>query len=172
MWKRYNLPGRTDYLIFQAGKSFLLLGKALGRYPLFLETAGEELVSALSPEDPVGVSAPEGGSLEAAAMLIELIRCHHLPLVILPPAHPGSKRLKYVVSAGDEIRISCSITRGTHPEQDILCGSGDFSGMLIRGYPGGFAVSALSENYETYTAHRQILPDSGLTLEKIQGISE
>jgi hypothetical protein len=140
MWKKYNLPDRRDLLLVRSGKSFLLAGKVLSRFPLFLETMEGETVVGLAPDDCVAVSAPEGGSPDAAAMLIELVRSHQTPLIILPKGHPGSSRLKYVVSAGEVIRVSCTVERGTHPEQDILCGSDGLSGMTLRGTEGGLEV--------------------------------
>lgn len=142
MWKRYNLPDRRDLLLIRSGTSFLLAGRVLSRFPLFLETMDSETVLGLSPDDCVVVSAPEGGSPDAAAMLIELVRSHQTPLIILPKGHPGSKRLRYIVSAGEAIRVSCAVERGTHPEQDILCGSDGLSGMTIRGAEGGIEVFA------------------------------
>lgn len=140
MWKRYNLPDRKDLLLVRSGESFLLIGKVLSRFPLFLEDYTGETVLGLAPGDCVAVSAPEGGSPQAAAMLIELVRSHQVPLIILPKGHPGSSRLRYVVSAGEVIRISCSVERGTHPEQDILCGSQDLSGITVRGAEGCIEV--------------------------------
>jgi hypothetical protein len=94
----------------------------------------------LSPEDLIVVSAPEGGPLEPAIMLLELVRIYQCPLMVLPKGHPGSKRLRYVVSAGESIRLSCSIERGTHPEQDILCAAGEFTGMILQAVNGGVVM--------------------------------
>jgi hypothetical protein len=78
------------------------------------------------------VSAPEGGDLGQAMILLELIREYHAPLVVLPKGHPGSARLKMVISAGDEIELNCSIQRGTHPKQHLLCGSEEMAGMVLK----------------------------------------
>jgi len=60
--------------------------------------------------------------------------------VVLPKGHPGSKRLRYVVSAGESIRLSCSIERGTHPEQDVLCAAGEFTGLTLQAVNGGVVM--------------------------------
>ena len=59
------------------------------------------------------------------------------PFIVLPKNHPASKRLKIVVSAGNRVHLSCNITPGTHPEQDILCGTDEFDGIEINGVKGG-----------------------------------
>ena len=97
----------------------------------------------MSPGDLVAVSAPEGGSVEPALMLLELVRTHHLPLVVLPKNHPGSKRIPYVVSAGPEIRTNCSIVRGTHPEQHLICSSDELAGIALSGTTEGIVISGI-----------------------------
>jgi len=65
--------------------------------------------------------------------VLYMIRVVGSPFIALPKKHPASKRLKIVVSAGDRTRLSCTIKPGTHPEQDILCGAGEFDGVEIAG---------------------------------------
>jgi hypothetical protein len=74
-------------------------------------------------------------------MLIELVRRHHTPLIVLPRNHPGSRRLRYVVSAGPVITTDCSILRGTHPEQHLICASEVLSGMTLEGREEGVKIS-------------------------------
>ncbi|HOJ96304.1 MAG TPA: alpha/beta hydrolase [Methanospirillum sp.] len=120
------------YLCIQSRQSFLLIGRVLSPFHLFIETTGDEYSQYLEVGDLVVVSAPEGGEIGHAMILLELIREYHAPLLVLPKGHPGSKRLTMVVSAGDIIEINCSIQRGTHPEQHLLCGSEDMAGVVLK----------------------------------------
>jgi hypothetical protein len=139
----YCLPDTTALLLIRGSSSFLLAGKAASRFPLCIEYFSGELCTTLEPDDIIAVSAPGGGALEPAVMLLELIRSHHMPLLVLPQGHPGSKRLRYVVSAGPDISLSCGIQRGTHPDQHILCSSGELAGLRLRGTPEGIATGPL-----------------------------
>jgi hypothetical protein len=71
--------------------------------------------------------------MAAAFMLLELVRIHHVPLIVLPRDHPGSKRLRYVVSAGPSVELNCTIRRGTHPEQHLICSSPELAGIYLTG---------------------------------------
>lgn len=135
----------SEILFLKGEESFLLAGKAERRFPLIILGAKEEYVQALEKDDIIAVSAPEGGSIQAAAMLLELVRTHHLPLVVLPSGHPGSKRLRYVVSAGSEMQLDCSIKRGTHPEQHLLCSSGELEGIHLSGIPGAIRITRVMD---------------------------
>jgi len=137
------LPDITTLLLIQGSSSFLLAGKAGSRFPLCIEYISGEICTTLERDDIIAVSAPEGGALEPAVMLLELIRRHHMPLLVLPSGHPGSKRLRYVVSAGPEISLSCGIQRGTHPEQHILCSSDELAGLQLRGTNKGISTGPL-----------------------------
>lgn len=134
-------PLDDGYLVIEAPSSFLVVGRALRQLPLCIETVGGEVVQGLCPDDLVVASAPGGGPLMPALMLIELVRRYGQPLVVLPKGHPGSRRLSVVVSAGPAIRVACGIQRGTHPEQDLLCGSDAFAGLSLSGVPGGIELS-------------------------------
>lgn len=133
-------PLGDGYLVLEGASSFLAVGRALRRLPLCIETVESEVVQGLDPDDLVAASAPSGGPLAPALMLIELVRRYGMPLVVLPRGHPGSRRLGIVVSAGPVVRIACDIQRGTHPEQDVLCGADEFAGLVLRGIPGGVEV--------------------------------
>jgi hypothetical protein len=140
MSKKHNLGTGNEYLLIQGDNSFFLIGKAGTRLCICIETVDNEYCQGLSFDDLIVVSAPEGGPLEPAVMLLELVRTYRCPLVVLPKGHPGSKRLRYVISAGETIRLSCSIERGTHPEQDILCANGEFTGLVLKAVKGGVVV--------------------------------
>lgn len=141
-------PGRFvplggELLLLRGERSFLLLGKAGARFPLCIETPDDEYCLSVDPDDLVAVSMPEGGPVEQARMMLELVRQYHIPLVVLPKNHPGSKRLSMVVSVAPEILLSCDIRRGTHPEQHLLCSSGELAGLSLAGVPGGVAIQRL-----------------------------
>ncbi|HUU76024.1 MAG TPA: alpha/beta hydrolase [Methanoregulaceae archaeon] len=150
MTRLYELRGDNEVLCVKGAFSFLLAGKAGKRFPLCIETFEEEYCQTLEADDIIAVSAPEGGSQQAAGMLLELVRTHHIPLVVLPGSHPGSKRLKYVVSAGGEIHLNCSITRGTHPEQHLLCSSEELAGISLTKKPGAVEISSLPSGIEVH----------------------
>ena len=141
--QRIILPDQSTLLLIRGSCSFLLAGTAGSRFPLCIEHSSGEVCSTLEEDDIIAVSAPEGGPLEPAVMLFLLVRSYRLPLLVLPPGHPGSKRLRYVVSAGHEIAADCSIMRGTHPEQHLLCSSDELAGIHLRGTDGGIEISSL-----------------------------
>lgn len=132
-----------EFLLVRTDPSFLVVAQANTRFALCIETESGEYCQTVEPEDLVVVSAPEGGDPEAGVMLIELVRRHHTPLIVLPPNHPGSRRLRYVVSVGSVITTNCSIRRGTHPEQHLICASEGLSGITLRGTGGGVEVTNL-----------------------------
>ena len=138
---RYPLGDRV--LLVQGDHSFLLAGRALSDFNLFIETFEGESCEKVHPDDLVAVSAPEGGETEPARMLLELVRRYRLPLLVLPKDHPGSGRLSFVVSVADSLLLSCSIRRGTHPEQHLLCSSEELAGITLRGSDGGVEVEGV-----------------------------
>jgi len=125
-------PIRDEYLCIHSASSFILIGRVLAPFTLYIETVQKEYCQFPETGDLVVVSAPEGGEIGQAVILLELIREYHAPLIVLPKDHPGSKRLKMVVSVGDVIELNCSIQRGTHPDQHLLCGSEEMAGMVLR----------------------------------------
>jgi hypothetical protein len=139
----YLLPDMTNLLLIQSSSSFLLAGKSGSRFPLCIEYFSGEVITTLEKDDIIAVSAPEGGELEPAVMLLELVRRHHMPLLVLPRGHPGSKRLRYVVSAGPEISLNCGIQRGTHPDQHLLCSSDELAGLQLSSTTGGIRTGSL-----------------------------
>lgn len=136
-------------LLIQGERSFLLAGPVGSCFPLCIETFEEEYCQTLEPHHLVAVSAPEGGSRNAAWMLLELVRTYRIPLTVMPGGHPGSRRLRYVVSAGEEILLSCTISRGTHPEQHLLCSSEELGGIRLHGTPTGIRITGIPESVKT-----------------------
>jgi len=137
------VPLGRELLLIQGEHSFLLVAKASSRFTLWIETPDDEYCQTVDPDDLIVVSMPEGGPVEQARMMLELVRRYHIPLVVLPKDHPGSKRLSMVVSVAPEILLACGIQRGTHPEHHLLCSSGEFSGVSLGGVPGGVAIQNL-----------------------------
>jgi len=143
------LTGPGEVILLEGPESFVIAGQPSAGFPLCIEHPEGEYCQTIGQDDIVAVSAPEGGPLEPALMLLELVRTYHVPLIVLPRGHPGSRRLHYVVSAGSSIHLSCGIQRGTHPEQHLLCAGADLGGMVIDGrvnalhldqVPGGLHV--------------------------------
>jgi len=136
-----------EYLSIRNDDSFILIGRVLTDFTLFIETNTHEYCQYLESGDLVVVSAPEGGRIEQAIILLELIREFHAPLVVLPKDHPASQRLTMVISAGDSIELNCSIQRGTHPEQHLLCGSESMAGLIIKKISDGIELSGMNEAF-------------------------
>jgi hypothetical protein len=134
-----------EIALLQGKESFLLVARAGSRFCLCIESSTGEYCQGVDPTDLIVVSAPEGGEVEPGIMLIELVRKYHLPLIVLPKDHPGSKRLSYVVSVGPEIHADCSIRRGTHPEQHVICANDELHGLTIATSAEGFEVSSIPD---------------------------
>lgn len=141
-------PLSDELLLIRKDPSFLIIGKAQERFSLCIETSSDEYCQTVEPDDLIVVSAPDGGEPEAAAMLVELVRRHHTPLIVLPKDHPGSRRLRYVVSVGQLITTDCTIRRGTHPEQHLVCASGELSGITLHGTKKGVRIENLPSGTE------------------------
>ena len=139
-------PLEGDFLLIRGSRSFLLVARANARFALCIETAEQEYCQTLDPDDLVAASAPEGGALEPAVMLIEFVRKYRMPVTVLPRNHPGSKRFPYLVSAGPQIHTSCSIRRGTHPEQHLICSHDELAGMVLSGTTAGVEITNLPES--------------------------
>ena len=124
-----------------ASPAFILIGQVSRRFALCIELQEREVCQTLMEGDMVAVSAPEGGELRHAAMLLELVRSYRQPLLVLPKDHAGSKRLSMVVSAGSEIIPKCTIIRGTHPEQNVICSSEELSALSFHASKDGVKVT-------------------------------
>jgi hypothetical protein len=153
-------PLEDGFLLIRGNNSFLLIGMAKDQFPLYIETSTEEFCQGVMAGDVIVVSAPEGGAVEPALMLMELVRTYHVPLLVLPRNHPGSRRISRVVSVAPEVHTSCSITRGTHPEQHLVCSSDELSGLSIRGTSGGFELEGLAAGLSLQTVNYRLLLDS------------
>jgi hypothetical protein len=135
-----------ELLLIRGKQSFLLVAKVKNRFGLCIETAHDEYCQGVDAGDLVVVSAPEDGAIEPALMLIDLVRSFHVPLLVLPKDHPGSRRISYVVSVGPEIFTSCLIRRGTHPDQHLICSSDELAGITIKRSEYGVDVFLLPES--------------------------
>jgi len=153
-------PLEDGLLLIRGNSSFLLVGKAKEQFALCIETSKEEICQGVMPGDVIVVSAPEGGAVEPALMLMDLVRTYHMPLLVLPRNHPGSRRISRVVSVDKEVHTSCSISRGTHPEQHLVCSSDELAGLTLRGALGGFEIEGLPAGLSLQTVNYRILLDS------------
>jgi hypothetical protein len=138
-----------EFLLIRGKQSFLLVALIKSSFGLCIETSQDEYCQGVDAGDLVIVSAPEDGAIEPALMLIELVRTFHMPLLVLPKDHPGSRRISYVVSVGPEIITSCSIRRGTHPEQYLICSSDELSGISLKRSNQGVDISFLPDGIIT-----------------------
>lgn len=158
-----NVPLGDGYLLMRGEHSFCVVGRALARFPLCIETSRDEVVQGVERGDLIAASAPEGGPIRPALMLIELVRTYRMPLVVLDRGHPGSPRLQIIVSAGSMIHLSCAIQRGTHPDQHLLCGSDELSGTDLSGTDQGVQISGLSAGVSYEVLERLPVTDFDLT---------
>ncbi len=136
----------NEMLLLRGKKGILGIVKAGENRQFFIETEKEEILLALEPEDLLVASGfgTDKKTVNGLKCVLYMIRETGSPFIVLPKKHPATKRLKIVVSAGDKTRISCKIVPGTHPEQDILCGSEEFDGVEILGVKGGVEFNNLS----------------------------
>ena len=140
-----NYPLDDELLLVRGKVSFLIVAKVKNGFGLCIETSHDEYCQRVDAGDLVVVSAPEGGAIEPALMLMDLARTFHVPLLVLPKDHPGSRRISYVVSVGPEIFTSCSIRRGTHPEQHLICSSDELAGITLKRSRYGVEISSLPD---------------------------
>jgi len=153
------VPLRDEFLLISGTRSFLLAAKANALFALRIETPDKEYSQTIEPTDLIVVSAPEGGALEPAIMLAEFVRTYHIPLIVLPKDHPGSKRFSYLVSVGPLITTSCTIKRGTHPEQHLVCSSNELAGTTLQAHPDGVEITGLPEAASHRYVKYQMLTD-------------
>ncbi len=135
----------NEMLLIVGNEGALGIVKAGDNNQYFLETEDEEITLVLDPEDLIIASGfgTDRRTIKGLKCVLYMIREVRSPFVVLPKKHPATKRLKVVVSAGNRTRISCHITPGTHPEQDVLCGADEFDGLEIYGIKGGVEFSEL-----------------------------
>jgi hypothetical protein len=135
-----------ELLLIRGKQSFLIIALVKNSFGLCIETADDEYCQGVEAGDLVVVSAPEDGAIEPALMLIDLVRTFHVPLLVLPKNHPGSKRISFLVSVGPEIFTSCSILRGTHPDQHLICSSDELTGITLKRSDHGVDIFPLPGN--------------------------
>jgi hypothetical protein len=141
-----HISFKNDEIAYLCGKeSTIAFTKTLGNF-FYLETQTEETVLFTETEDLMVASAFGIGDKILRGLQCTLYQLRELgaPLIVLPKGHPASPRLKVVVSIGPSTRLSCKIQPGTHPEQDVLCASGEFSNLEILGEPGGAEAKGFS----------------------------
>jgi len=134
---------KNDQIAYLLGRSgTVALAKTLGKF-FYLDTDDEEIVLFTEPEDLIVASAfgTGEGIQRGLGCTIYQIRELGSPLIVLPRGHPASSRLKTVVSIGSMTKLSCEIEPGTHPEQNVLCSSEEFSGLEILAAPDGAAIN-------------------------------
>ncbi|WOF16971.1 hypothetical protein F1737_09870 [Methanoplanus sp. FWC-SCC4] len=148
-----KIPLGSDLLLIKGSSSFLLVGKADELFVLCIETSDREVCQTVEKGDLIVVSAPEGGEIDQARMILELVRTYHQPLLVLPKKHPGTKRLKMVVSAGPDIVPRCDIVRGTHPEQNVICASDELSKISLYACDGGVIAEGIESGDDIYTSY-------------------
>ena len=144
MSRRSTDPGETikigfDEILYLCGKDGVVGIVKAGAGQWFIETEEEE-IALFTEEDDLFVASGFGTDermIKGIRCMLYLVRDVGSPLIVLPKDHPACGRLKVVVSAGAGTTISCDITPGTHPEQDVLCGGGEFDGVRITGVAGG-----------------------------------
>jgi hypothetical protein len=130
-----------DEIAYLCGKTgTLAFVRTLGHF-FYLETETEEIVI-FTDDDLLVASTFEVGDKARRGLrcTLYMIREMNSPLIVLPKGHPASPRLKTVVSVGEKTRIKCDILAGTHPEQDVLCGTSEFDGVEVISIPGGAEV--------------------------------
>jgi hypothetical protein len=154
-----NVPLDDELLLIRGNHSFLLAAKAGRSFCLCIETSREEFCQGIEPADIIAVSAPEGGPVEPALMLLELVRKYQTPLLVLPRNHPGSRRVSRVVSVAPEIHTNCSIRRGTHPEQHLICSSDELAGMVLKGTGMGIEIAGMPADASLQTIKYRVFTE-------------
>ncbi|MDD1702633.1 MAG: alpha/beta hydrolase [Methanoregula sp.] len=152
-----NFPLTNEILLVKGRHSFLLVSKVGENFPLCIETFAGEYCQGVRAGELVVVSAPGAGPVEPAIMLLELVRSYHTPLIVLPKDHPGSRRLSYVVSVGPDIRTDCTIVRGTHPEQHLICSADELSGITLRATDDGVLITPFPATLATERINPSLL---------------
>lgn len=134
---------KEDEIAYLAGlDATLAIAKTNGNF-FYLETESEEVVLFTDPDDLIVASSFGAGEKVMRGLRCTIYQLRELgaPLIVLPKGHPASPRLKTVVSIGSSTHLSCKIQPGTHPEQDVLCGSEEFHGIQVHAAPGGAEIS-------------------------------
>ena len=137
---------KEDEIAYLVGRSgTLAIAKTNGNF-FYLETESEEIVLFTDPEDLMVASSRGTGETVMRGLRCTIYQLRELgaPLIVLPKGHPASPRLKTVVSIGPCTRLSCKIEQGTHPEQDVLCGSEEFHEAQVLARTGGAEILGIA----------------------------
>jgi hypothetical protein len=132
MEQRFKLE--LDEILFLRGvQGTVGIIKSGSKKQIFVETITEEMVMTVNSDDLLVASGFGSGTTIARAVkcTLYLIREASSPLIVLPRGHPASSKLTVVVSVGPRTVVRCDIQKGTHPEQDVLCGPAEFHGLEI-----------------------------------------
>ena len=138
---------QSEMLLLRGTAGTVAIVKVGPRGQFFLETENEEIVLGLEPHDLIVASAlsVDEKTEKGLKYVLFMIREIRSPLIVLPKNHPASPRLPIVVSVGEKTVLSCNITPGTHPNQDVLCGSNEFSGLEVTGTLKGVHIENLPQ---------------------------
>jgi hypothetical protein len=133
----------NEMLLLRGTAGIVAIVKVGPNGQFFLETEKEEIVLGLEPYDLIVASAlsVDEKTEKGLKCVLFMIREIRSPLIVLPKNHPASPRLPIVVSAGKKTVLSCNITPGTHPNQDVLCGSNEFDSLEITGTSEGVQIN-------------------------------
>ena len=141
-----------DEILFLLGESGMVgIVKAGEEKMLFIGTPdSDEIVQYLEEDDLIAVSSFNLGEKyeKGIRSLAYLTRDIESPILVLPKDHSSSKRLKMVLSVGENVRLDCGIVPGTHPEQDILCSCDSLSGLNIVKSKDGVVIEGEVKNYK------------------------
>jgi hypothetical protein len=137
----------SEMLLLRGTAGIVAIVKVGQSGQFFLETENEEIVLGLESHDLIVASAlsVDEKTEKGLKCVLFMIREIRSPLIVLPKDHPASPRLPIVVSAGNRTVLSCSITPGTHPNQDVLCGSNEFDSLEITGTPEGVQINNMPQ---------------------------
>jgi hypothetical protein len=137
----------SEMLLLRGMAGMVAIVKVGPHGQFFLETEKEEIVLELEPHDLIVASAfsVDKKIEKGLKCVLYMIREIRSPLIVLPKNHPASPRLPIVVSAGNKTVVSCDITPGTHPNQEVLCGSNEFNSLEIIGTQEGIQIKNIPE---------------------------
>ena len=134
-----RIPLDADEILFvRSADGVIGVVKSGATRQLFIETVDDEIVMTVDPEDLLIASGFSNDRTTTNAIIctLALIRDSGSPLIVLPKHHPASARLKVVASVGKRTVLRCDIQKGTHPEQDVLCGSLGLNGLEVSSVDG------------------------------------
>jgi hypothetical protein len=134
-----RIPLDADEILFvRSADGVIGVVKSGAARQLFIETVDDEIVMTVDPEDLLVASGFSNDRTTTNAIIctLALIRDSGSPLIVLPKHHPASARLKVVASVGRRTVLRCDIQKGTHPEQDVLCGSLGLNGLEVSSVEG------------------------------------